>query len=715
MMQGDWRRGLGVWAVLLMLAAGCQSKGPPTTAETKADTDTPDAEKAVVGPTTYPGKWALVLTQQMPDQNGQPIFRDVHLMLCEIKQGKDGMTGEVLATLEGAPKFEIKSVTVNGDECTIALSANDNEIEYQGTLKGGMVRGTMLVKGEGGVAPAMLQPTTHTKYDPNDWDPTPVTPGAEALIKSFGEKNQPVPTLEMAAALRGNPLSLEAYSSVFGRMGAMPKADDKSLKTIAAEFLDSASLWGPRMTDQVRATVILNTVGSRKYPRIAKEWLDDLEKKDDTKKYRMTEAGLKTYESAFDIARDQVAIDIALEELKSDDDAVAKSAFESLESKLELQRYNPELLDALATYANEHDLSEKAITYWADIVALPLLEGLWIRSQQGKPPGDGSPREHLLKVWEAKHGSVEGFDPFLVDTYHRRMDEMAAAARKAAPEKVSGDAARPVLLELFTGATCPPCVAGDVALDFVSDDYPTPQVIALRYHQHIPGPDPLANQDSEDRFGYYEGTGTPMMILDGRVPAPGIGGMLQHVNQAYGALRKSVDERLKTPTDVKLQATAALANGEIAVDAKATGWPEDKAKRLRLRMALVENQVDFLAPNGIRTHEHLVRTMIGGAKGTAVKSGELAVSTKLSLADLKQSLSEYLVQFEKNRGVEFPVKPLTLTGLSVVAWVQNDEDHEVLSTLIIPVSGSDVASNPASESPGAAPASATDPVNADKK
>ncbi len=705
MIQGDWQRGLCGLALFIILSAGCQQKAA-TPGDEAAGKAAVEDSKAAPGPTTYPGKWALVVTQQMPDQSGQPTFRDLHLMLFEIKDGADGVTGEVFATLEGAPKFEIQSVKIDGDEITIALAANENNIEYNGTLKEGAVRGTMLVAGSGGVAPAMLISTPHTAYDPKGWDPAPVSPGADLLVKAFGDKNQPLATLDVAANLRGTPLSLEAFGGVFNQLGMLPPADEKSLKMIAAAFLDSATLWGPRMAEQCRATVILNTAASRKYPRIAKEWLDDVSKK-------MSEAGQKTYSGAFDAARDQVTIDIALEDLKAEDAEKAKAAYDTLESKLAQQRYNPEVLQALAVYANGHELPEKATEYWADIVALPLLEGLWFRSQQGKPPGDASPREQLLKLWETKHGSVEGFDKFLEETYNRRMGELAEETRKAGPEKVAAEEGRPVLLELFTGATCPPCIAGDVALDLVSRDYPAPKVIALRYHQHIPGPDPLANQDSEDRFGYYEGTGTPLMMMDGAAPAPGIGGMLQHVGQAYKALRQSVDARLQAKSDVQLKVTAALENGEIAVEASAVGWSEDKAKRLRLRMALVENEVPFLAPNGIRVHEHLVRAMIGGSKGTAVKSGQLTVSTKLSLADLKVSLSEYLDQFEKNRGTEFPVKPLALAGLSVVAWVQNDDDREVLATVIVPVAGSETAAAvPVTN--GEAPASATTPENAAK-
>lgn len=667
--------------LLVILAVGCQSK-PSTPSADSADGKSAQADPAASGPTTFPGKWALVVTQQVPDQNGQPTFRDLHLMLFEIKEGTDGPTAQVLGNLENAVKFTIEGVKIDGDQCTLNLGAAENQVEFQGTLKDGVVRGTMMVKGGGGVAPAMLRPTKETKYDTQAWDPAPVTAGADLLIKAFGGKSQPADTITAGVELRGTALSLEAFGSVFNRLPAFATADDQSMKTIARLYLDSATLWGPRMADQVRATVILTTAGSRKYPRLALQWLDEA-------KDKLQPEAFEVYKEAIDSAREQALVDIALIEIKAEDADIAKAAYDKLEATLATQRYNPELLHALAVYANGHELPDKATEYWGDIVALPLLEGTWIRMQQGKPPGDGMPRELLTKLWETKHGNVEGFDKFLEDTYNRRMTELADTIRKTGPAKAETESTRPVLIELFTGAMCPPCIAGDLALDLVSQDYPAPKVIALRYHQHIPGPDPLANQDTEDRFGYYEGTGTPLMVVDGGgVPAPGVGGMLQHVGQSYAVLRKGVDERFKTTSEVVVKATAALENGEVVVTAEATGWPEDKAKRLRLRLALVENAVPFLAPNGIRVHEHLVRTMIGGAKGTAVKSGKLSIDTKVSLKDLKQSLEEYLTQFEKNRGTDFPIKPLALENLSVVAWVQNDENREVLHTVIVPVSGS---------------------------
>ena len=58
------------------------------------------------------------------------------------------------------------------------------------------------------------------------------------------------------------------------------------------------------------------------------------------------------------------------------------------------------------------------------------------------------------------------------------------------------DANKVAVLELFTGAQCPPCVAADVAFDALEKSYKHTDLILLQYHMHIPGPDPLTNPDT---------------------------------------------------------------------------------------------------------------------------------------------------------------------------------------------------------------------------
>src|SRR5206468_734917 len=76
---------------------------------------------------------------------------------------------------------------------------------------------------------------------------------------------------------------------------------------------------------------------------------------------------------------------------------------------------------------------------------------------------------------------------------------------------------RMVVLELFTGVQCPPCVSADIAFDALLKTYKSSDVILLQYHLHIPGPDPLTNKDSEARSKFYGVQGTPTMVLDGKV------------------------------------------------------------------------------------------------------------------------------------------------------------------------------------------------------
>ena len=69
------------------------------------------------------------------------------------------------------------------------------------------------------------------------------------------------------------------------------------------------------------------------------------------------------------------------------------------------------------------------------------------------------------------------------------------------------------MVELFTGSKCAPCVAADLDAAALEVTWPMSHLIVLRYHEHVPGPDPLRNADSEARFGYYNGKGTPTVSL----------------------------------------------------------------------------------------------------------------------------------------------------------------------------------------------------------
>ena len=123
-----------------------------------------------------------------------------------------------------------------------------------------------------------------------------------------------------------------------------------------------------------------------------------------------------------------------------------------------------------------------------------------------------------------------------------------------APEKFAGRnnprSDRVVLLELFTGAQCPPCVAADVAFDALLQTYQPTELIGMQYHLHIPGPDPLTNKDSMARQQYYGDKvgGTPSVIFNGdpqaarRRPNAALGTEIQGVPRTHQLATGGVQE-----------------------------------------------------------------------------------------------------------------------------------------------------------------------------
>ena len=108
---------------------------------------------------------------------------------------------------------------------------------------------------------------------------------------------------------------------------------------------------------------------------------------------------------------------------------------------------------------------------------------------------------------------------------------------------------------------------------------------------------------------------------------------------------------------------------------------------LRLRLALAENDIHFGAPNGIRIHDGIVRAMPGGADGVKPSGGQLAYSGTIDLYALRRQLGQEIADFEKKHNVEFHDRPLDLTKLTLVAFVQNNNSKEVLQSAALEVEG----------------------------
>jgi len=654
------------------------------------------------------GRWGLVITQPIPDDKGQPVFSDICLVLLEfLKDETAGVKSAVVAVMPEAPEMTVSNATVDQNQLQFQMAWGGREGDFRGELVDGVIRGSLNLPGMG-VTPAMLRPTEETSFE--GWTFAPPASGLAQFQAAIQSKEQPSAVIDAAKELRGSALSMHAFNGLFSRLNQYPNLDVAQLRDIYTAYLDCAAPWGSRVVDQSKLQAALAATITRRFPELALEWIEALKTVGEPLKSEMTET--------IQQLSDQAHADIALRDLKGDDAVKQAAAFSELEGLLSNQRYNPEILEALGIYAAGHDQTEAAKGYFADIVVLPMLESMLSEMRSGQPPGDPTPRERLLTIWETEKGSVEGFDEFLEATYQQKIEELAQQTIKASAAVVPEDQRqRTTLVELFTGIGCPPCVAADTALATLAETYPTSSVIVLQYHQHIPAPDPLTNQDSEDRFAYYQGEGTPTAIIDGVMsPETGVSGLLHHVTATYAKMRTLVDARLKMPAGGKLQLAATLEDGTLKVSATGTEFDEQLLPNLRLRLALVDNDIHLRAPNGIREHHNVVREMPGGAKGTGARGGKLEYTLSMPIAEVVEHLEDYLKQFEAGRNLQFTTKPTKLGALSLVGWVQNEATREILQAVIVPVTGSAPAkpteTPAATETPQPAdPASATEPGN----
>ncbi len=281
---------------------------------------------------------------------------------------------------------------------------------------------------------------------------------------------------------------------------------------------------------------------------------------------------------------------------------------------------------------------------------------------------------------------LKEIDGKLTKLEKRLDDEYHATVPPFKPEPFAGrkdtKANRAVVMELFTGAQCPPCVAADVAFDALHKSYQSKDLVLIQYHMHIPGPDPMTNKDTIARWDYYRKLhpgkvgGTPTSLFNG-TPKAGGGGGMANAEAKYGQYVSVIDPLLEEATPIKLTGKATRTGEKIDIAVEFAGAPAGGDAKLRL--LLVEDTVKYVGGNRLRFHHSVVRAMPGGADGMAMKDkvGKQAVTVDVS--KVRSDLSKYLDDFAANeRPFPSAARPLEMAKLQVIALVQDDESGEVL-------------------------------------
>jgi hypothetical protein len=259
---------------------------------------------------------------------------------------------------------------------------------------------------------------------------------------------------------------------------------------------------------------------------------------------------------------------------------------------------------------------------------------------------------------------------------------------------------RAVLVELFTGAQCPPCVASDLAFEKSVEVYRPEDVVFLQYHLHIPGPDPMTNADTEERWDYYlrawpaQVQGTPTTLFSGSPGEVinhgyGEGGGLDGAARTFNEYRKLIDVMLNEPTKAKVALKANRSGDQITMSADVSDVPSAGGP-LKLRFALAEDVVRYRGGNGLLYHRRVVRAMPGGPAGQSVASPGGTFTAAVRLTDLRKDLNNYLDTFVRERGpFPKPQRPMEFARFRVVALLQDDKSFEVFQAAQVAVPEAD--------------------------
>lgn len=680
--------------------------------------------REVPGRKTLDGNWLLAYPQLVPpQQEGQEMQAGERaVLLFNVSDADaDSPTISVVAGRQGLEQVEFRDLKITDGEISFrTVSPQDATIfDYSGKLVQGIVIGSTMFADNSVVLSRLLPTDEKTFARIPMMIPLPET----QLFVQLG--TSPVPDEDTRAFVEMIPVS------PLGRMGylrlinttAGNNASSKELEKVLSEFVEAMSDWGERAATYSE----FEAFGAIVMAGYDVDWC--LAKADEIEVKLNASESLKPLAGKITGLRRQTRYRQTTELLSSKEDADRAKGRELAEGFLEETLFEPILTALLADDARLHGRPDEAISRYAELASLPMQERMLQQFWSNEAVQKILPSERLATLWKAKHGSTEGLDEYLDEAYEKGLlkfiDEPIAPTAEDADKHI-------VLCELFTGSRCAPCVAADVGLEGIENTYPKSQVITLRYHVHVPGHDPLTNDDSEARFyNFYKAAGTPSMFVDGAM-LNGVAGVMPNVPQTYRGLRNVIDEfRGSSKPDEKTDPESVESAGDSEGDAtkesaekKEAGTPETPASQepakvaakvtidlqvsrqqdtiqvsatvngltpetgnVRLMLALAESDIKFEAFNGIRHHDMVVRKLIGGDRGISPKDGVLSYQGTVKLDELRDHLHSYLTEFEENQGVEFISMPLDLANLSVVAFVQNVESRLVLRSVIGPVTG----------------------------
>jgi tetratricopeptide (TPR) repeat protein len=286
----------------------------------------------------------------------------------------------------------------------------------------------------------------------------------------------------------------------------------------------------------------------------------------------------------------------------------------------------------------------------------------------GRDPGKTTPP--LEAVYRRLHGgSLDGLEAMLDSEYLRRYPNPITTTRWN-PE---GQTGRTLLLEVFTGTGCAPCVAMSLSVEAAMRRFGQENLAVLSFHRHIPLVDPFSNRLAEARAGDYDLVTIPAVAVDGRV-IPG-GGLREDAPRYWAYLKNAIEKRLADPPQAEIALDAVREGDTIEVRALARRT-DGGADPLQLAVALVE-RTSYSGESGIRFHPAVTRDLVVGDLGDEEGSFRFVFNLPELTASLKQEREALEVQ-----GIVYPDTrdAIDAQRVRVVAFVQDPQTRVVLQS-----------------------------------
>jgi len=253
---------------------------------------------------------------------------------------------------------------------------------------------------------------------------------------------------------------------------------------------------------------------------------------------------------------------------------------------------------------------------------------------------------------------------------------------------------RVVLVELFTGSECPPCLGADEALDKIAEYYPRDVLALLEYHLHIPRPDPMTNNSAEMRYAYYgKNFGTPTVFINGTGKHVG-GGPEVVKRNLFNKYRKQINAVLEKQSLITLKCTADLAGDNVNINVTAE-MNNGASGDARLYIALTERHVNYAGGNDVIRHIFVVRKVLGNDEPLALtlKNGSGSYDAEIDITSVEAEIKQYLDNFtqdppERHRTFKgWATRPerLDRNNLAIVSWLQDQDSKDVLQAVYVDI------------------------------